>query len=122
MFGIFSPSGQFQSIGGLFQGQILPQFQPVFGFPRRRGSCCGSSASSTSVSVNVVVNGTFVFTQAVASDTWVINHTFAGQFPSVTVVDPLGNVVLADVQYTAGLDQVVITFAEPFAGTAYLNV
>ena len=119
MFQSFSPFGQFQSLGGMMQGQMFAPPQPQF-FPKfaPRAAC---APSPVVVPVVVVVNGTFVFEQAVASATWTIDYPFVGQFPSVTVTDPAGNVVLADVQYIAGLDRVVITFAQPFAGTAYLN-
>jgi hypothetical protein len=63
---------------------------------------------------------TFVFTQSTASASWTINHNL-GQFPSVTVVDNAGNTVIAGVKYTNS-NQVVVTFANPFAGRAYLNV
>lgn len=64
-------------------------------------------------------HSTIVFTQTIASDTWTINHNL-GQFPSVTVVDPTGKVVLADVQYMSNM-QIVVTFSLPFAGKAFLN-
>lgn len=120
MFGILSPSGQFQGIGSLFQGQILPQFLPVFLPLSRRRECCSAAPATATVRV-VVTSGTFVFDAPIAAASWTIDHPFVGDFPSVTVTDTAGNVVLADVQYIAGLDRVIVTFAQPFAGVAYLN-
>lgn len=65
-------------------------------------------------------DSTYIFTQASVSSTWTINHNL-GQFPSVTIVDGSGNVVLAEVQYINS-NQIIVTFSQPFAGTAYLNV
>lgn len=51
--------------------------------------------------------------------TWVIPHNLGGH-PAVTVVDSAGTTVFGDVQY-ASSDTIVITFAAPFAGRAYLS-
>lgn len=62
---------------------------------------------------------TYVFTQAVAADTWEIAHGL-GKFPSVSVVDSGGNCVVGDVTYVSS-DMVRCSFAAAFSGTAYLN-
>lgn len=49
---------------------------------------------------------------------WTINHSI-GRIPSVTVYDGAGNLLLAEVAATS--TQVVITFANPTAGTAVLT-
>lgn len=54
-----------------------------------------------------------------ASDVWTIDHGL-GKFPSVTVVDSCGNVVVGDVTYTS-LNQLTVTFNAVFSGKAYLN-
>lgn len=61
----------------------------------------------------------YVFTQTSVSPVWTINHNL-GTFPSVTIVDPSGNQVFAQVQYINS-NQVVVTFSQPFAGSAYLS-
>lgn len=61
----------------------------------------------------------FIYDQAVASDTWEINHQL-GRFPSVTIVDTSGNKVMADVQYIDA-NNITISFTNAFAGKAYLN-
>ena len=62
---------------------------------------------------------TYVFAQSVASDTWIIQHNH-GKYPSVTVVDSGGNLVVGDVQYL-DRNNITLRFAAPFSGNAYLN-
>jgi hypothetical protein len=61
----------------------------------------------------------FVFTQVAPAAVWTITHNL-NTFPSVTLTDALGNVILAQVQYISS-NQVVATFSTPVAGSAYLN-
>lgn len=62
---------------------------------------------------------TFTHTQDAAASTWIITHGL-GRFPSVSVVDSAGSVVLGSVKYTS--DSVVrIEFSAAFSGRAYLN-
>jgi hypothetical protein len=61
----------------------------------------------------------FVFTQAVPSDVWTIDHPLARK-PSVIVLDSAGDEIEGDVAYISN-DQVVLTFSAAFAGEAYLN-
>ena len=63
--------------------------------------------------------GTYTFTQASASATWSITHSL-DNFPSVTVVDSSGNVVMGETFYNNN-NNITLTFAAPFAGKAYLN-
>lgn len=62
---------------------------------------------------------TFHFVQNVAATVWDIEHNLA-KFPSVTVIDSGGTMVVGDVLY---LDEnhVRLTFSAAFAGTADLN-
>ena len=69
--------------------------------------------------VEVVQDKHYTHTQSVASASWTITHNL-NKYPSVTVVDSAGSVVVGDVQYLS-LNDVVITFSGPFSGTAYLN-
>lgn len=62
---------------------------------------------------------TYIHKQVIASNTWEITHNLY-KYPSVSVVDTGGNVVIGDVEYTS-LNTLVITFTAPFSGTAYLN-
>lgn len=62
---------------------------------------------------------TYVHNQIVPSSTWVITHNL-NKFPSVTIVDSAGTVVIGDVTHNSN-DQVTVTFNSAFAGRAYLN-
>ncbi|MBQ6756520.1 MAG: hypothetical protein IJP43_06215 [Oscillospiraceae bacterium] len=57
--------------------------------------------------------------QLVASAEWTISHNM-GKYPSVSIVDSGGNVVMGDVRY---IDEntVTVRFNGAFSGTAYLN-
>lgn len=70
----------------------------------------GGSVSSTP---------SFTYTQGSASDEWTIEHNL-GKYPSVTIVDSGGNVVVGDVQYLS-TNEISISFAGAFSGKAYLN-
>jgi hypothetical protein len=61
----------------------------------------------------------YVFDQAVAASTWVINHTL-NKFPSVSVVDSAGTQVNGQVTYN-NTSQITITFSAAFSGEAFLN-
>lgn len=64
-------------------------------------------------------HSTYTHTQSSASATWTINHNL-NCFPSVTVVDSAGSVVIGDVSYT-NANTLVVTFVAAFGGKAYLN-
>lgn len=59
------------------------------------------------------------FTQVTAESIWNITHSL-NKFPSVTVVDDGGNVIIGDIYYLAQ-NQLTITFASAVSGKAYLN-
>jgi hypothetical protein len=61
----------------------------------------------------------YVFDQAVAASTWVINHTL-NKFPSVSIVDSAGTQVNGQVTYNS-TSQITITFSSAFSGEAFLN-
>lgn len=61
----------------------------------------------------------FVFTQGVASTTWVVAHNL-GNFPSVTIVDTGGSEVEGEVTHT-DVNNLTITFGAAFSGKAYIN-
>lgn len=66
-----------------------------------------------------VSDKTFVFEQAIASDTWEITHNL-GKKPSVTVVDSADNVFYPAVQYI-NENKLVVTMNGATTGKAYLN-
>ena len=62
---------------------------------------------------------TFIFEQDTPATTWNINHDL-GIFPSITVINPIGEVVYGEYLYVDS-NNVTISFSVPFAGEAYLN-
>ena len=63
--------------------------------------------------------GSFEYSTVAPSDTWVITHNL-GKNPSVTVVDSANTVVIGNIEYLSD-NELVITFAGAFSGSAYLN-
>jgi len=61
----------------------------------------------------------YLHTQSSASALWTINHNL-GFRPTVSILDPGGNEIEADVRHTSA-NQLVITFAVPLAGLARLT-
>tara|TARA_R110000796_G_scaffold17669_4_gene54251 strand:- start:1564 stop:2025 length:462 start_codon:yes stop_codon:yes gene_type:complete len=61
----------------------------------------------------------FVHTQGTSSASWVVDHNLK-KFPSVTVVDSAGTVVIGQVDYES-LNQVTLIFKASFSGKAYFN-
>lgn len=86
----------------------------------RNVSVSGGTSSSLSLTAGVgSPHGTYTHTQASASATWTITHNL-NCFPSVTVVDSAGSVVVGDIVYISA-NVVSITFVAAFGGKAYLN-
>jgi hypothetical protein len=63
-------------------------------------------------------NSTVVHDQATSSATWTINHN-QGRYPSVDVTDSAGTHVIGDISYPT-VDQIVVSFDNPFAGKAII--
>lgn len=61
----------------------------------------------------------FLFTQAIAAGTWIINHAL-GRSVHTTIFDSLGNEVEADV-VQGSINTTTVMFSSPFAGTAILS-
>lgn len=69
--------------------------------------------------VDIPISQTYTYNQQVASDTWEITHNL-GRYPSVTIVDSAGTVVIGEVTYI-DTNTVSVGFNGIFSGTAYLN-
>lgn len=69
--------------------------------------------------IDAVGDKNFVYTQGVASDTWVVIHDLKKRV-SVSVVDSAENIVIGEVEYDSD-NQVTLTFSGAFSGKAYLN-
>ncbi len=63
--------------------------------------------------------GTYIHNQMVSSAEWVVPHSL-GSYPSVTIVDSAGSVVVGDVIYTSS-EELRVLFNSAFSGQAYLN-
>lgn len=61
----------------------------------------------------------FVYNQIVADKEWHIIHDLQ-KYPSVSIVDSAGNIVVGDVEYISN-SKVVVRFSGAFSGKAYLN-
>ena len=61
----------------------------------------------------------FTHTQSTSATSWTITHTLDG-YPSVTVVDSAGTVVIGEVKYDS-TSKVTISFEAAFAGKAHLT-
>jgi len=61
----------------------------------------------------------FEFDQPAVSNNWSLTHNL-NSFPSVTVVDSAGNVVIGAVTYV-NENEITISFSSSFSGKAYLN-
>lgn len=61
----------------------------------------------------------YVFNQLSPKETWNIMHGLS-KYPSVTIVDSGGNVVIGDIRYV-DKNNIIINFTSAFAGIAYLN-
>ena len=61
----------------------------------------------------------FAFSQMTPSDRWEIAHPL-DKYPSVTIVDSAGSIVIGDVDYIDN-KTIIITFQSAFSGKAYLN-
>ena len=66
-----------------------------------------------------ITSKTFVYEQAIASDTWVIEHNL-DKYPSVTVVDTAGTVFAASVEYNSN-NVCTVYINGATKGKAYLN-
>lgn len=65
------------------------------------------------------ISKTYMFEQAIPSDTWEIQHNL-NKYPSVSIVDSAGSIVMGDVLYV-DTNKVILTFSGQFNGKAYLN-
>lgn len=64
-------------------------------------------------------NDSYVHIQSQAATQWTINHNL-NKYPAVHIVDTNNNEVIGDLQYTT-INQVVLSFSEPFSGSAFLS-
>ena len=75
--------------------------------------------NKTSAQLGVIDDKTYVYTQTTSTDVWNIQHNL-NKYPSVTVVDSGGSVVVGETVYIDS-NNVKITFSSAFSGKAYCN-
>ena len=75
--------------------------------------------NKTGEELGIVYDKTFVYNQVTSSDVWEIEHNL-DKYPSVTVVDSGGSVVVGEIVYI-DKNKMRITFTSAFSGKAYLN-
>ena len=75
--------------------------------------------NKTSEELGIIYDKTFVYNQVTSSDVWEIEHNL-DKYPSVTVVDSGGSVVVGEIVYI-DKNNIRITFASAFSGKAYFN-
>lgn len=112
-----------QQLGNILQEQqqgrssLQPKASLFFG-PSNSGPIIinpGGGGSTTPVDPPA-----FVFNQPTPAASWLITHSL-NSFPSVTLTDPAGNIIMAQVQYLDA-NTAHVTFSQPVAGSAYLSV
>jgi hypothetical protein len=69
--------------------------------------------------LNTLSDVFYSFDQLTPSDNWTITHGL-NKFPSVTIVDSSGNIVIGDVRYIS-YNELEVSFSAGFSGKAYLN-
>lgn len=69
--------------------------------------------------INSLKSETYIYEQILSSKKWEIEHKL-DRYPSVTIVDTGGNVVMGDVKYI-DTNNIEINFNFEFSGTIYLN-
>lgn len=57
--------------------------------------------------------------QIKSSKRWLVYHSL-GKFPSVSVIDSAGNLVVGEVEYISN-EHIILTFSHEFSGKAFLN-
>jgi len=67
----------------------------------------------------IIGDKNFTFSQNTPSALWTIQHDL-NKFPSVSVIDTSGNIVLGSVNHI-DVNNLTISFTAPFSGTATLN-
>ena len=88
-------------------------------FVRGNGNLANTKLYYIEASAIGIRDKNFVFNQAVPSTTWTVTHNL-NKFPSVSVVDTGGTVVVGSYTYGSN-NQTTLNFTHAFAGKAYFN-
>lgn len=77
------------------------------------------SGNKTSSELGLTGDKDFTYIKSTPDKVWEITHNL-DKYPSVTIVDSAGSVVMGDITYTSK-SAIKITFSAAFSGKAYLN-
>lgn len=100
---------------GNSEGQVYDGYTPVKGVDY----FTQEDIEEIKAAVIADLTSTYVYEQLSASSSWSIAHNM-GKYPSVTVVDSGGSLVVGEVTYIND-NSLTVSFAYPFSGKAYLN-
>ena len=75
--------------------------------------------NKTSSELGLTGDKHFTYIKSTPDSVWEITHDL-DKYPSVTVVDSAGSVVMGDITYTSK-SALTVTFSAAFSGKAYLN-
>lgn len=75
--------------------------------------------NKTSSELGITGDKDFTYIKSTPDKIWEITHNL-DKYPSVTVVDSAGSVVMGDITYTSK-SSLTVTFSAAFSGKAYLN-
>ena len=75
--------------------------------------------NKTSSELGITGDKHFTYIKSTPDSVWEITHNL-DKYPSVTVVDSAGSVVMGDITYTSK-SALTVTFSAAFSGKAYLN-
>ena len=75
--------------------------------------------NKTSEELNIISDKHFMYEQLTPTARWEIEHPL-DKYPSVTIVDSAGSVVVGDIEYIDA-SKVILNFQAAFTGKAFLN-
>lgn len=75
--------------------------------------------NKTSSELGLTGDKHFTYIKSTPDSVWEITHNL-DKYPSVTIVDSAGSVVMGDITYTSK-SALTVTFSAAFSGKAYLN-
>ena len=75
--------------------------------------------NKTSSELGITGDKHFTYIKSTPDSVWDITHNL-DKYPSVTIVDSAGSVVIGDITYTSK-SALTVTFSAAFSGKAYLN-
>src|SRR5262245_24276574 len=119
--GVTQMFADLRTTGSIQQSQLATQSNPPSGAMKLYPKADGNYYKLDSAGVETALGGasTYVHTQTPLAAVWTVVHNL-NRFPSVTVVDTGGTVIIPNVHYDSA-NQVTIMFGAATSGKAYLN-